>query len=90
MGHERDEANINGWTGEEARAECRDLRKRRDELEAENAELNQIFDVQRSRMNQATQMMRDAGACELDELPDLGRLLEWLMGRLKPGREATP
>jgi len=51
-------------------------------LRSENQELAQIFEIQRSRMDEATELMRQSNACEPDVLPDLGSLLGWLVGRI--------
>ena len=52
------------------------------ECRRENGELNRLFDLQQTRMNKAVAMWRKATGKE-DTLPDLGDLLEWLMGVIK-------
>jgi len=47
-----------------------------------NTELNRLFDLQQTRMNEAVAMWRKATGKE-DTIPDLGDLLEWLMGVIK-------
>lgn len=49
-------------------------------LAGENAELNALFDLQHTRMAEATQLWRRETGRE-NVSPDLGRLLEWLMER---------
>jgi len=48
-------------------------------LRQENHDYQLTFDLQRSRMKRATQMWRKANPGNEMVLPDLGRLLEWLL-----------
>ncbi len=46
-------------------------------LKEDNAELNQLFDLQHRRMGEATEKWHSAGN-DRDVYPDLGDLLKWL------------
>jgi hypothetical protein len=52
------------------------------EAEAENRELNAIFDLQRTRTQAAEKMWQEATGNQ-NVVPDLGKLIEWLMHRKK-------
>ena len=49
---------------------------------AENAELQAVFDLQETRTKRAEKMWQQATG-KHDTLPDLGVLLDWLMGEVK-------
>ena len=56
--------------------------KRAHKAEAEVRRLQAVFDMQQTRMDDATVMWQtDTG--KHDTLPDLGVLLDWLMGEIK-------
>lgn len=58
------------------------LRTRADQAEADNKELQALFDLQHTRTGEATKLwQRTTG--KTDVLPDLGALLSWLLARLK-------
>ena len=73
----------------ESEAELATLRAENAKLKAEKktilstdtATLNRLT----RRLKEQAALMREAGALDPDTLPDLGRLLEWLMGRRAPG-----
>ncbi len=50
--------------------------------EADNKELQALFDLQHTRMGKATKLWQQATG-KHDTLPDLGVLLDWLMGEIK-------
>jgi len=56
-------------------------------LEAENKELNALFNMQQRRMGEAVKLWQDATG-KHDTLPDLGRLLDWLLTENAKLREA--
>ena len=45
-------------------------------------QLQAVFDLQQTRMGEATKLWQQATG-EHDTLPDLGVLLDWLMGEIK-------
>lgn len=49
-----------------------------DELSADNAEMNALFELQHTRVGEATELWRNAHN-QPDVLPDLGKLVEWLL-----------
>ncbi len=58
------------------------------QLEADCAELQQLFDLQYTRMGEATKFWREATGRH-DVMPDLGDLLAWLVDEIKRLRDAT-
>jgi hypothetical protein len=59
------------------------LVRRVQELEAENKELNDLFDLQWTRSLEADELWRAAHPGNDHVCPDLGELLTWLMGRVQ-------
>ncbi len=63
----------------------RDEIKKRDqriaELEAEAKEIDRLFELQRTRMREATELWRQGRPEREHVFPDLGALLTWLMAR---------
>ena len=65
------------WTSDIERLVNRAVR-----VEDEVKELQAVFDLQQTRMGEATKLWQQATG-EHDTLPDLGVLLDWLMGEIK-------
>ena len=61
-------------------------RERIAELERELAEYESLFELQSKRLDEATAAWRAAHPGHDDMLPDLGRLLEWLMSERTEAR----
>ncbi len=64
----------------------RDLNR---EVLAENKELQAVFDLQETRTKRAEKMWQQATG-KHDTLPDLGVLLDWLMGEIKRLNKMQP
>lgn len=60
----------------------REWQIRAEKTEADNAELRALFDLQRTRMTEATTAWQKAHPDKAHILPDLGRLLEWLLAEV--------
>lgn len=56
------------------------LVRERDEARTDNAELNRLFELQWTRVGEATKLWQ-AATGRHDTLPDLGELVEWLIKR---------
>ncbi len=56
--------------------------KRAIEAEAENKEIRAVFDLQETRTKKAEKIWQQATG-KHGTLPDLGMLLDWLMGEIK-------
>lgn len=58
-----------------------DLQERIKELEQENRELNQLFELQHTRVARADKLWQKAHN-KPNVLPDLGVLVEWLLSQI--------
>ena len=58
--------------------EVKQHEERTEKAEAENKELNALFNMQQRRTGEAVKLWQDATG-KHDTLPDLGRLLDWLL-----------
>ncbi len=52
-------------------------------------ETRELSHIQHGRMSDATKLMKDSGECPEDTLPDLGRLLDWLMTKIRMANDDT-
>jgi hypothetical protein len=57
------------------------------ELQAEILELDRLFEIQHRRTVEADQLWREAHPGNDHVIPDLGRLVEWLLAERKPTDE---
>lgn len=73
-------ANLHPGDVYEAVAELERLARENERLRAERDELQQLFDLQRTRTKEADALWQAANE-KLGTLPDLGKLVEWLMLR---------
>jgi len=64
---------------------AQEWKERAEEAEAENKELNALFDLQRTRTTKAKAMWQKATG-KKETFPDLGELLEWLMWELETNK----
>jgi len=77
----RDRIKTNVATGEAGEWDAAVLWQHMEAVEQENADLNSLFELQWTRMAEATKLWREATGRH-DVSPDLGDLLKWLMDRI--------
>jgi hypothetical protein len=74
---------------EKAKSVRNDRERRRVKAEAEMRDMQALFDIQHTRMKEAVDVWRNENPGNELVLPDLGKLLEWMLGEMRSGQYST-